>query len=155
MLLHRECEEDRSGPHPRLLPASQRASHSTTQGNARFRVHIRLLELTAGSAEGDSIDSGPRNEDQPCSGDREELGHRRGTVTHVKRLPLSRHRPWWMEGGSTLRGKQGGCCRQLVSQLRPVKKENRVAGSGVKVMSWSSNWPHCMNMSARSWSLVS
>lgn len=54
-----------------------------------------------------------------------------------------------------MRGKQGGCCRQLVSQLTPVTKEDRVAGSGDKVTSWSRNWPHCMNMSERSWSLVS
>lgn len=54
-----------------------------------------------------------------------------------------------------MRGKHGGCCRQLISQLRPVKKEDRVAGSGVKVKSWSRNCPHCMNISARCWSRVS
>lgn len=58
-------------------------------------------------------------------------------------------------GGSTLSGKQGGCCRQLVSQLMPVRKATRAAGSGVKSRSWSSSWPHCMNKSERSWSGVS
>ena len=58
-------------------------------------------------------------------------------------------------GGSTLSGKHGGCCRQLISQLMPVRKEARAAGSGVKSRSWSSSWPHCMNMSESSWSGVS
>lgn len=64
--------------------------------------------------------------------------------------------PWIPQvSAGTLRGKQGGCCRQLVSQLMPVTKELRAAGSGVKVRSWSMNWPHSMKMSARSWSGVS
>lgn len=61
----------------------------------------------------------------------------------------------WQEEGSTLSGKQGGCFRQLVSQLTPVMKETRAAGSGLKSRSWSISWPHCMNMSERSWSGVS
>lgn len=59
------------------------------------------------------------------------------------------------EEGRTLSGKQGGCCRQLVSQLTPVMKETRAAGSGLKSRSWSSSWPHCMKMSERSRSGVS
>lgn len=56
---------------------------------------------------------------------------------------------------STLSGKQGGCCRQLVSQLMPVTKATLAAGSGVKSRSWSISWPHCMNKSERSRSGVS
>lgn len=52
-------------------------------------------------------------------------------------------------------GKHGGSWAQVFSQSTPVVKDTLARDSGAKVMSWSMNWPQCVNMRDRPQSEVS
>ena len=93
---------------------------------------------------------------EPYSGAGEGVQHRGRWPLAGMMAPISTGQAAaGQEGGSTLSGKQGGSCSQLVLQSTLVMKDARAPGSGLKSRSWSISWPHCTNSSERSWSGVS
>lgn len=60
---------------------------------------------------------------------------------------------WKKEAACTWMGKQGGALAQLVSQSISPPKGTLAGVSGLKSRSWSTNWPHCINMRDLCWSI--